>query len=159
MKWNLDEVASFAEIVAAIGVIVSLIFVGIQLQEGNQETRASTIQAATDSELRITELFIRYAATWDKVVRDVEITDEEEHRRSVLLMNALMIESENRYHQHLSGFLESDTWETRHSTLQQLVKLSVFRGWRKTLGAQTRSPAFLKLIDGMQVVTDSRGAT
>jgi len=42
MKWKLSNVASIAEIVAAIGVIFLLIFVGLQINEGNQETRAVT---------------------------------------------------------------------------------------------------------------------
>ena len=46
MKLKLTDWASIAEIIAAIGVVFSLIFVGLQINEGNQETRAATIQAA-----------------------------------------------------------------------------------------------------------------
>ena len=50
MKWKLNELASIAEIVAAVGVILSLIFVGFQISDGSNETRAATIQAASDAE-------------------------------------------------------------------------------------------------------------
>ena len=44
MKWKLAEIASFAEIIAAIGVIISLIFVGIADTEmATSKRRAATI--------------------------------------------------------------------------------------------------------------------
>jgi len=45
---NLTKWASIAELIAGVGVILSLIFVGLQINEGNRETRAATLQAATD---------------------------------------------------------------------------------------------------------------
>jgi len=48
---NLTKWASIAELIAGIGVILSLIFVGLQINEGNREIRAATLQAATDSEM------------------------------------------------------------------------------------------------------------
>jgi len=50
MERKLSDWSSIAEIVAAVGVIFSLVFVGLQINEGNQETRAATVQAAYDSE-------------------------------------------------------------------------------------------------------------
>jgi len=38
---------SIAEIAAAVGVVLSLVFVGLQIEEGNRETRATTLQSAT----------------------------------------------------------------------------------------------------------------
>ena len=67
MDWKLSDLASAAEIVAAVGVIVSLIFVGFQVRDGNQETRAATIQAALDSELFFIATITDHAETWDKV--------------------------------------------------------------------------------------------
>ena len=47
------KVMKFAEIVAAIGGILSLVFVGFQLNEGNKEARAATVQASIDSGLSL----------------------------------------------------------------------------------------------------------
>ena len=67
MNQRLSDLASIAEIIGAAGVILSLIFVGIQLGEGNRETRLATLQAATDSEMTLQGEFLRYADIWQKI--------------------------------------------------------------------------------------------
>ncbi len=51
MKAKLSELASAAEIIASIGVVLSLLFVGLQLRDANRETRAATLRSAADTEL------------------------------------------------------------------------------------------------------------
>lgn len=68
MKWKLNKLALIAEIVAAGGVIFSLIFVGFQINDGSNETRAATIQAASDAESYMNVTLIAHSGTWDKVV-------------------------------------------------------------------------------------------
>jgi hypothetical protein len=65
MTWKLSNVASIAEIIAAIGIIFSLIFVGLQINEGNQETRAATIQAAAGAEAFMIATMVNHSDTWD----------------------------------------------------------------------------------------------
>jgi hypothetical protein len=48
-KMDVSGLAQLAEIVAAIGVIVSLIYVGIELQQNTIAARATTAQAIIDS--------------------------------------------------------------------------------------------------------------
>lgn len=48
MKVKLEEYASIAEIISALAIVASLIFVGFQIQNGNRETRAATIQAISE---------------------------------------------------------------------------------------------------------------
>ena len=48
---NTSKLADYSEIIGSIAVVLSLIFVGIQLNDGNLETRAATTQAALQSEM------------------------------------------------------------------------------------------------------------
>ena len=54
MKGKLQEYALVAEIISAIAIIASLIFVGLQIENGNRETRAATIQAISDQLMEFT---------------------------------------------------------------------------------------------------------
>lgn len=47
MPW--EAIASIAKVVSAIGVIVSLIYVGLQLRQNNKNLRIATQHAITDS--------------------------------------------------------------------------------------------------------------
>lgn len=147
MKWKLSDWASIAEIVAAIGVIFSLIFVGIQVSEGNLEMRAATIQAATDAEASMVTTFIEHKETWDKVMTGQPLDEGAELRGGILLFNLLMIDTESRYHQFQSGLLDERLWQGHRNNLRPVVKLPLFKIWRESLGAAGLSPAFFALLD------------
>jgi len=147
MKLKLKDWASIAEIIAAIGVILSLIFVGLQINEGNQETRAATIQAASDAEAFMIATIVNHAETWNKVVTGAPLESGAETRKGINLYNFLMVGNENRYHQFRSGFLDASSWEGRLSILQPIVRLPIFKIWRESFGAKGHSAEFLELLD------------
>jgi len=147
---SLSKWASIAEIIAAVGVILSLIFVGFQLNEGNRESRATTIQAATDSELLFQTQILRYADIWEKIIVGTPMEDGQERRRAINLFNMAMTEMENRYLQFKSGYVDARSWEARQIALETFVTMPMFLIWRESLAASTHSPGFLKLIDEMK---------
>ena len=149
MKMKLTDLASIAEIIAAIGVIFSLIFVGLQINEGNQETRAATIQAASDAEAFMIATMVNHSETWDKVVIGAPLESGAETRKGINLYNFLMVDTENRYHQFHSGFLDAASWEGRLSILQPIVRLPIFKIWRESFGAKGHSAEFLELLDSL----------
>jgi hypothetical protein len=149
MKLKLSEMASVAEIIAAIGVILSLIFVGLQINEGNLETRAATIQASADAEAFMIATMLNQSDTWHKVVTGAPFDNEEETRSAILLFNLLMTESENRFHQFNSGFLESQSWDGRVASLHPLVRLPIFEVWKESIGALNHSADFLDFLDSL----------
>ena len=144
---KLSEWASIAEIIAAVGVILSLIFVCLQINEGNQETRAATLQAAADGEAFLIATLLAHPGIWDKILTGQPLDDGEEKRTGILLFNLLMTESENRFYQFNAGFLDASSWHGRLASLQLLVKLPFFRTWRGTIGARNHSADFLDLVD------------
>ena len=153
MKSKLTDWASIAEIIAAIGVVFSLIFVGLQINEGNQETRAATIQATADAEAFMIATMANHSNTWHKVTTGVPLESGAETREGIILYNMLMVETENRYHQFHSGFLGAASWEGRLSTLQPTVKLPIFKIWRASLGAKGHTTEFLELVDSLAAET------
>jgi len=147
MNW--EAIAAIAELLAAIGIIISLIFVGFQISKGNEETRAATSQAASDAEAFMIATIVNHSDTWDKVVTGQPLESGAETRRGINLYNFLMVETENRYHQFQSGFLDAPSWEGRRSTLQPIVRLPIFKIWRESFGAKGHSAEFLELVDSL----------
>ena len=147
MTWTLSELGSIAEIVGLLAIVPSLIFVGAQLARGNREARASTIQAIMNSEMEMTARFADHAGTWDKVVAGEPLSNGEEARRGIVLLNVLMTDSEHRYHQFQSGYLDAQQWEARRSIFPSLVRMPIYKSWRNSLGAKSRSGDFLEILD------------
>lgn len=147
MNWTLSELASIAEILGLIAIFPSLIFVGVQLARSSREARAATLQAAASSQLDLTSMFAQYASTWDKVLKGEALSDGEESRRGIVLYQSLMIDTENRFHQNKTGYLEDKSWKARELTLPHLISLPMFASWRGSLGGLNCSSDFLEVLD------------
>jgi len=141
MKWKMSELASVAEVVAAIGVILSLLFAGFQIKDRTRETRAATLQLTLDSEIALQAEAMRYAGIWDKILASAHLVEGEEKRRAILLFNMLMTLYQNQCYQFESGYLDSPP------VMEQPVTWPIYEDWRKSGGATNRSPEFLEIHD------------
>ena len=148
MKSRLSELASIAEIIASIGVILTLIFVGLELNEGNREARATTTQMVINAEMDMVAVFIANSDTWEKVVTGVPLAEGAEMRRAINLFQLSMLETANRYAQFRSGYIEPSSWENTLKSLPPLTKLPIYEKWHESFGGQGQDPVFLDLLDG-----------
>ena len=142
MKLKLSEWASMAEVVGAIAIVVSLIFVGMQINDGNRETRAAVVQSALDSEIAFQAEILRYADTWVKVVTGQPFSDEVETRRAIILYTMLMTQNEIQFEQTNSGYLESNP-----DTLSVEVTWPIYEIWQQSAGYRGRSSEFRKFLE------------
>ncbi len=90
---------------------------------------------------------VNHSETWNKVVTGAPLESGAETRKGINLYNFLMVDTENRYYQFHSGFLDAPSWEGRLSTLQPIVKLPIFKIWRESFGAKGHTTEFLELHD------------
>lgn len=131
-----------------------MIFVGYEIRDGNSETRSATVQSSLNSEMDLLGVLSLHASTWDKVMTDAPLDSGEEMRRGILLYNMLMTESENRFYQFNSGYLDSQSWEGCLASLEPLVRLPIYDVWRKTPGGVNHSLDFLELLTEIESGSD-----
>jgi hypothetical protein len=153
MNPRLAELAPLAEIIASISVVVTLIFVGLQISDANRETRAATLQSAAESEMFLAATLLPHAGTWDKVLSGEPLANGEETRTAIILFNLLIVETESRYQQFNSGYLSAESWEGRRSVLRSLANLPIYSVWRDSPGANGRSAEFLAMLDSLREKT------
>ncbi len=145
----LDQYANLAEIVGVLIIIVTLVFLTLQIQQNTKALRSTTIQATLQTELDLATLLAKNAGLWEKVLTAAPLASGEETRKAIILYSATMLEAENRYHQSQSGFLAPEAWEGRLGTLPKTVSLPVFNLWRTSIGASSRSTDFRELLDDL----------
>ena len=153
MNWS--QAASIADVVSGIAVVVSLIYLAMQIRGNTKATRANAFQGVIRSEMEMAAIFIENAAVWDKVVEGEPIAEGEEMRRAIMLYNMFMLDTVRRYRQYSIGYLEAQAWEARRKTLPSIVKLPIFKEWRKSYGAHGQAADFLKLLD--EFAADNEG--
>jgi hypothetical protein len=74
-------VSAIADVVGNAAIVLTLIFVGLELAEGNRETRSVTVQASLDAEMSLIRTLVDHAATWDKWSRGRRLQMSERHEK------------------------------------------------------------------------------
>jgi hypothetical protein len=137
------------ELVGAIAVVVTLIYLAVQIRASNREARSGTLQSALSNEMDMLTVFIDNASVWDKIVSGSPLEEGEETRKGVLLYGLLMTETESRFHQYELGYLDEGAWAHRLPAVRWAVNNRVHEKWRRSPGASARSKRFLQLLDDM----------
>jgi hypothetical protein len=112
MNW--DAIQALAELSAAVGVLLSLIYLGLQVRQNTAALQAGTV--ARSSEL-MQRTRIRLwgdadsVRIWDQAMSGVEIEDRERALRIRHFMVSLARDHEAVFYQHLAGQLPEPIWE------------------------------------------------
>lgn len=145
MNWA--QAAYIAQVVSGIAVVLSLVYLAIQVRGNTKATKANAFQGVIRSEMELAAILIENAAVWDKVLKGEPIAEGEETRIAIILYNMFMLDTLRRYRQYSVGYLEAEAWKARRQTLPAIVSLPIFSIWRKSFGAQGHPTDFLEILD------------
>lgn len=128
---SLEQASFFAQIISAVAVVASLIFVGVQLGQANKVARAASSQAHSAMyHSLITSLInddLGFATIWRKALVDLNSLTEDERVRFFAFASAFFRFFEAARVQWLRGQLNDEHW---HTIEQQAISLSVQPGIR-----------------------------
>jgi hypothetical protein len=127
MNW--DAVGATGDIVGALAVVVSLVYVAIQIR---QNTKATRQQSYHDLITRRSQVFFGKVAESRDVSKlwvaggSGEALDEIDSQRFVSLMIDLMSHFQDVYLQHQSGVIEDHVWLAERRILAAVISAPVF---------------------------------
>ena len=147
---ELQTLAAIAEITGVIMIVITLLFLGLQIRQANKATVATLFQSIADSEIAISAQFVRYSEVWDKVLTNKPFGDSIEQRRTIIMMNLYMTHTENRFRQHKLGYLDSDTWESSREAIRIIANLEIYEPWSHAPGYFNRTLEFRNFLDSLR---------
>ncbi len=118
---NIEILANYADVIGGVAVVMSLIYVGIQIHRNTKSSQSQTSQSAHES-LATVSLAVAKDSDFSNLARKGmlafdELTEDEKFQ-FILLMVTIFRRYENIYYQYQKRFLEKDLWEGyRHSML------------------------------------------
>ena len=126
MKDKLQEYALVAEIISAIAIVLSLIFVGLQVKTGAEETAVNT--RALEATVRESMLnsdnttllkMMDYPYLWISENRDFDPTkfSDEELQRAEIFFFTFVRSRENFWSQYQNGIIDTDTYYSYREAL------------------------------------------
>lgn len=130
MKLKLSEMASIAEVVGAIAIIISLVYVGIQLDDSTRAVRSATANETSAAlSAWYTELGTNPQALriFQDGITNPESLTREELLQFIFQMHGLMLEYQAADYLSRQGTLDSELQEATTNTLLGVRDLPGFR--------------------------------
>jgi hypothetical protein len=112
MNW--DAISATAEVLGALAVIVTLIYLAVQLRQQNTVTKAQIEQQRADSVVQLVSVLsaTENRALYTKVGMDHSLTSadlsQEENIHLRMILSPIRANFENTYRQFQSGYISAD---------------------------------------------------
>lgn len=147
---ELQTLAAIAEIIGVTMIVITLLFLGLQIRQANKATVATLSQTVADSENAISAQYVRYPETWDKVLTNKTLSDSIEQRRAIIMMSLYMVHTENRYKLYKLGYLDQGSWESSRDAIRIMANLKIFEPWSQAPGYFNRTLDFRNFLDSLR---------
>jgi hypothetical protein len=148
---SLEQAAFVAQIVSAVAIIASLIFVGFQLKKATSAIRATSSPAHSALYTDLVRSIIDnpdFARAWTIGISDPKALKEEEWVQFVAYASALFRLYESSRVQWLNGRLDDEHWHTVERQAKDFGHLPGLRlAWK--LRGHWFSPEFRAWFDGL----------
>ncbi len=167
MNW--DAIGAIAELLGAIGVIASLIYLATQIRQSReqmgQNTRAMKAGAYQSFFQSMDEVATRSSSgpEYAKAVRlgsaDLDQLSEEEAFYFNNWIIGILVAFENGHYQYRTGMLEEDRWRLHRSLLTMALSRPGVRQWWKQnpMGNDFLGPEFVALVSEILGEEPERG--
>ncbi|HSG97001.1 MAG TPA: hypothetical protein VLA11_03335 [Woeseiaceae bacterium] len=148
-KLGLSEWANVAEIGAAIGVIISLIFVGLQLQSNTEATEAATREAINQKDLAYLSLRLDSSvlAKANAKLDNGETLSPLEDSQLVHQEYVNFVSFEHSFYQFRKGALEAQEWSRHENIARFRIESSEHARLMWARKRHTFSAQFQELVD------------
>jgi len=157
MNW--EVIAAIAQLLAAIAVVPTLVYLAIQVRNQNKESRRAAANAfvlhyndfrkSLSDNSELASILLRGA-------KEFEDLDPNDKLRFGALMGRVFVLSQGLYYFYLDGILAPDLWRTFEQATADLAAYPGVRAWWATR-QHWHTPAFRSLVD--QMIAEGRKPT
>lgn len=119
MNW--DAIGAIGEIAGALGVIVTLIYLAIQLRQSTKASHVTAVQNSMENSARFSELISTHSElgrTFYLGLSNPEELNADEMRRFVSTLNVFMRRESVAYYLYKAGTMPKELWTARVASLK-----------------------------------------
>ena len=154
MNW--EVLGTIAEIVGAIGVVASLLFLAFETRNNTKTMRSSLSNDALNATANLNDIIFADPELQRAVSKatnpDLEITDfnDEEWNSVIYLGRALFMRLEGAYILYKQGLVENEVWECRRAIGAGLLQIPIWqRYWIEEQANNVFTRGFVTELDSV----------
>ena len=132
---DLVLISTLAQVVSALAVIASLVYLAVQVRQNTKAIRNATHHTLTVTRLDYIAMVVQnpdLSRILQAGMQDLARLGEEERHRFTLIMYYLFSAGENFYYQYRQGALDAEQWERWCNTLRYYFTQPGIRTWFAT---------------------------
>jgi len=131
MNW--EAISAIADILGAIAVVITLVYLALQVRQNTQATRASTRHAATEFIMGPPNNFLQNESFRKSFLAHLngEDLDPDQAFQLQVYGYITMKSWEDMHYQYRSGLLTEDEWQPLHANLKFILHSSVWQDYWK----------------------------
>src|SRR5208337_1757543 len=153
-RMTLSDLASIGSLVSGVAVLISLIYLSLQVKQAERNQRALMQQGRAN---RVAEATMRIAeadlsSVWNRGRRGDESLTLEQLDQFMLMCRAAFLSGEDSFLQHLSGQLDGTAFKSFLARAQSIFMASGLRAaWR--VSANQYGEEYVRFMDGIMKET------
>ena len=125
---TLEQYAAIAEITGVIIVVVTLLYLSVQVRQGAHLMRSESRQALLTSQRDVTLAYLENNDVFDKMAGQEKLSSADQRRFSCLwIIN--MRNREHEWFQYQDGILDEATWLSYREILRATLSSKRHRAW------------------------------
>jgi hypothetical protein len=129
---TIETLGNVGDFIGGIAVIVSLIYLALQIRQNTRMLRASALSSTTDTYVAFNHLLGAdplAARVFQVGLEDFGGLAENEQRQFLNLMRAALISYEHVYQNYDAGLIEREVWERYQREVTRLLQLPQIGAW------------------------------
>ena len=151
MNW--DALGAIGEMLGAIGVIATLLYLSVQIRQNTRAIRGSTLNAVTQHQ----QFELRWSAEIGPSIRKAIHTPDEMSEDDVWqvseMLTAFFVARQNEFSQYTQGLLAKEDWTSRESIIRVTLGMEWAQHWWRTYGKDTFTTEFVEMVDRIMAAT------
>ncbi len=148
---NIQDLGAIGELVSAIAVIASVLYLAVQIRHGLDGYRSAIAQQIT-TQFSNMQMEIakddKLLSAWSKAQADRPL-DEQEALRAIYITSSFMIAFENMFYQYRAGMLDKDSYYPRRVAMTAIMRTSLSRSWWQRFGRHQFPPEFVTEVESV----------
>jgi hypothetical protein len=142
---TLEQYAYLAQIIGAIVVVATLIYLSLQVRQGAHLMRSESRQALLSNTREHLMMYLDNVELFDKLAGDERLSQGDQLRFSVIWITNMRLR-EHEWFQYRDGILDEPTWMSYQKIIRLTLSSKRHRAWWEKMKG-VFDPGFVEIVD------------
>ena len=148
MNW--EAIGSIAELISGIAVLITLIYLAIQIRQSTATAREAILRSQTDRNMDNSKFMAGTPGMMDIFIRamdDPEAITKEERWQFGSYMFAMFLDFQEAHHFYTTGRQDDYWWPTIRDNIKVYLRRPGGQYWWHSQGRKMLDPKFIDFVD------------